>query len=64
MSKVSDTESLLEAGIIDSMGVLSLVQFIEQHYGIAVTEDEMMPENFDSIEAIAVFVERRRSSGD
>jgi acyl carrier protein len=57
---VRDDESLLEAGVIDSLGVLSLVSFIERRYGIAVTEDEMMPENFDSIEAIAGFITRRR----
>jgi acyl carrier protein len=57
---VQNHESLLEAGVIDSLGVLSLVSFIEQRYRIAVTEDEMMPENFDSIEAIAGFIARRR----
>ena len=58
---VSNADSLLEAGIVDSLGVLSLVSFIERQYGIVVSEDEMMPENFDSIDAIATFVERRRS---
>ena len=61
---VSDSESLLEAGVVDSLAVLSLIQFIEKQYGMTVAEDEMMPENFDTIEAIAAFVERRRSSGD
>ena len=60
LDAVRDDESLLEAGVIDSLGVLSLVSFIERRYGIAVTEDEMMPENFDSIEAIAGFIARRR----
>jgi acyl carrier protein len=52
---------LLEAGVIDSMGVLELVSFIEKQYRIAVAEDEMMPENFDSVDAIAAFIDRRRS---
>ena len=60
---VSDAESLLEAGILDSMGVMSLVGFIEERFKVTVPDDEMMPENFDSIEAIAAFVERRRSNG-
>ncbi len=60
LSTVKNHESLLEAGVIDSMGVLMLVSFIEQRYQIAVTEDEMMPENFDSIDAIAGFIARRR----
>ena len=56
---VTDEESLLEAGILDSVGVLQVVGFIEQQYGIAVTDDEMMPENFETLAAIAAFVERR-----
>ena len=60
VSGVADSESLLEAGVIDSMGVLELVSFIEKHYRIAVSEDEMMPENFDTVDAIAAFIERRR----
>ena len=59
VQRVTDAESLLETGIIDSLGVLALVGFIEKRYGIAVTEDEMMPENFDSIDAIAAFVNGR-----
>jgi acyl carrier protein len=61
VGRVTDGESLLEAGIIDSLGVLELIGFIEQRYGIAVTEDDMMPENFDTIDAIAAFVERHGS---
>lgn len=57
---VKDEESLLEAGVIDSLGVLAIISFIEKRYGIAVTEDEMMPENFDSIEAMSSFIARRQ----
>lgn len=59
---VGDTESLLEAGVIDSMAVLELVGYIEQRYSITVGDDDMMPENFDTIEAIAAFIESRRGS--
>ena len=61
LQAVRDEESLLEAGIIDSLGVLSVVGFIEQQYELQVSEDEMVPENFDSVDAIAAFVARRRS---
>lgn len=57
---VSAHESLLDAGVIDSLGMLALIAFIEKQYGIAVTEDEMMPENFDSLNAIAGFIARRQ----
>ena len=54
-------ESLLESGTIDSMGVLQLVGFIEQTYGITVEDDDLMPENFDTIAAIVSFIERRQA---
>ena len=59
---VDDSASLLEAGVIDSMAVLELVGYIEQQYGITVSDDDMMPENFDTIEAIAAFIGSRRGT--
>ncbi len=54
-----DSTSLVHEGIIDSTGVLELVTFVEKEYGITVPDDEMVPANFDSIEALAAFVERK-----
>ena len=62
LSALSDADSLLEVGILDSLGVLELVGFIERQYAVVVTEDEMMPENFDTVDAIVDFVQRRRSA--
>ena len=59
---ISDNQSLLEAGIIDSTGVLELVSFLENTFGIEVRDDEMLPENLDSISAIANFVGRKAQS--
>jgi acyl carrier protein len=59
---VSDQESLLEAGVIDSLGVVSLVSFIERQYGIRVDEEELMPENFDSVDAIVGFIAGKRGA--
>ena len=58
---VANGDSLLEAGVLDSVGVLQVVSFVEQQFGITVSEDEMMPDNFESIDAIAAFVQRRQS---
>jgi acyl carrier protein len=55
--------SLLEAGIIDSTGVLELICFLESTYDIQVADDEMLPENLDSIRAIAGYVGRKVKSG-
>jgi acyl carrier protein len=56
---VTHDASLLDAGIIDSTGVLELVSFLETTFGIAVQDDEMLPENLDSIRAITSYVSRK-----
>jgi acyl carrier protein len=53
--------SFLDNGIIDSTGVLELISFVEETYGIKVEDHEIVPENFDSIRNVASFVERRLS---
>lgn len=54
--------SLIEAGIIDSTGVLELVGFLERTYGLRVADDELVPENLDSIDRVVRFVEAKRSA--
>jgi acyl carrier protein len=54
--------SLIEAGIIDSTGVLELVGFLEQQYGIRIADDELVPENLDSIDNVVSFVDRKRTN--
>jgi acyl carrier protein len=51
--------SLLESGVIDSMGVLLLVTWLEQEFGLLVDDAEVVPENLDSIAAIESFVARK-----
>jgi len=59
---ITHDASLLDAGIIDSTGVLELVSFLETTFGIEVQDDEMLPENLDSIRAIANYVSRKLES--
>jgi acyl carrier protein len=54
--------SLIEAGIIDSTGVLELVGFLERTYGLRIADDELVPENLDSIDRVVRFVESKRSA--
>jgi acyl carrier protein len=54
-----EDQSFLETGIIDSTGVLELVGFLEQHYGITVADRELVPENLDSIRNASSFVARK-----
>ena len=52
----ADSDSLLESGVVDSTGVLELVAFIESQYQIAVADEELVPENLDSIENLVRFI--------
>ncbi|RMH42314.1 MAG: acyl carrier protein [Deltaproteobacteria bacterium] len=58
---LTDDASLLDAGIIDSTGVLEVIGFIEDTFQVEVDDEEMIPENLDSVNAIAAFVERKRA---
>ena len=56
---LSDSDNLLENGIIDSLGVLDLVSFFQQEFSVAVADDDLTPENFANIECMGQFVEHR-----
>ena len=53
---IGDGDSLLASGIVDSLGVLEVVQFIEEEFRITLSDDAMLSENFETIAAIADFV--------
>ncbi|WP_447942445.1 acyl carrier protein, partial [Microbacterium aurum] len=55
------TESLIESGVIDSTGVLELIEFLEDEFGITVEDSETVPENLDTIERVVAFVARKSS---
>jgi acyl carrier protein len=56
---LANGDSLLELGIIDSTGVLELVSFLEQKYGFTIEDEELVPENLDSIDRLVQFVRRK-----
>ncbi len=56
-----DAMSLLDNGIMDSVGVMELVAFLEGELGVTVADDELVPENLDSVDNLVAFVERKRS---
>jgi acyl carrier protein len=58
-----DNVSLLEKGIIDSTGVLELVSFVEEKYGISVEDEELIPENFDSVVNLSAYITKKTSNG-
>lgn len=55
-SAISDGDSLIGGGIVDSTGILELIEFIEESYGLRIAAEEMIPANFDSLDAISIFV--------
>jgi acyl carrier protein len=54
-------ESLLTSGIVDSHGVMELVAFLEERYGVSIDDSDLTPENFDNVASIEAFVERKRN---
>ena len=58
--ELTDSGSLLEMNIIDSTGVLELVGFLEETFEITIEDDELVPENLDSINRIADFINRKQ----
>jgi acyl carrier protein len=54
---LGDDASLLEEGIIDSTGVLELVMFVEETFNVEVSDEEIIPDNFDSVNNLAAYVE-------
>ena len=60
---VGDNESLLAAGLIDSTGILELVSFLEAEFAITVMDEEIVPENLDSVGQIAGYVQRKHGAG-
>ena len=60
--RYSEDSSFLQEGIVDSLGVMELVAFIEETYGIKVDDHDITPDNFDSVRKLAAYV--RRISAD
>ncbi len=60
--EMTDDDSLLEQGTVDSLGVLEIVGFLEQQFGITLTDDEMVADHFDSIASMARLVRQKRGA--
>lgn len=60
-SVLQDGDSFLAGGVIDSTGVLEIILFIEEAFGIKVKDNEMLPENLDSVANLVAFVQRKQA---
>jgi len=59
---LADGDSFLEKGIVDSTGIMEVILFIEEEFGFTVADDEMIPDNLDSVDALVAFVSRKRAT--
>ncbi len=57
---LGDKTSFLDEGIIDSTGILELVSFLEEDFSITVDDEELIPENLDSINNVTAYLERKK----
>jgi acyl carrier protein len=60
ITAIDPTDNLLAKGIVDSHGVMELVAFLEERYGISVRDEDLTPENFESVARIDEFVARKQ----
>ena len=59
---LAESDSLLEHGVLDSMAIVKLIAFLEERFGVTLTDEEFDPENFETLTAIDALVERKRSA--
>ena len=57
---LADNQSLLEAGVVDSTGVLELVAFLEDTFHLQIADKDIIPQNLDTVDSITAFVERNQ----
>lgn len=57
---LADGDSFLDKGIIDSTGILEVIYFLEDEFGMSVEDDEMIPENLDSVDNIVAFINKKQ----
>ena len=59
-SALKDDDSLMKRGIVDSTGMLEVIQYLDEEFGVKVADAEMVPENLDSVKNIVAFVDRKK----
>ena len=59
VANIADDTLIFETGLLDSMGLLFLIEFLKEDFGIVTTDDELVVENFESINTIVDFIESK-----
>lgn len=60
-SELSNNDSLLDKGLVDSTGILEIITFIEEEFSLQVDDEEMVPENLDSVDNIKAFIAKKQA---
>ena len=58
-NNLKDTDTLLESGILDSLGIMKLLSFLEEKFSVSLESGELMPENFETVKSIAGLIESK-----
>jgi acyl carrier protein len=58
----ADDESLMESGVLSSMGIVKLLRFMNDRFGVAIGDAEFEPDNFETLDAMTALIERRRGA--
>jgi len=58
-NNLKDTDTLLESGILDSLGIMKLLSFLEEKFSVSLESGELMPENFETVKSIASLIESK-----
>ena len=59
---IAADSDLLSKGIIDSMGIMQLVPFLEENFGVSIKPEDVIPENFQSLNSLKLFLDRKLNS--
>lgn len=60
-TRIDPTESLISSGVLDSLALLRLIAFLEEQMGVTVEDSEVIPENFETINDIKAFIDRKKN---
>jgi acyl carrier protein len=60
--KFDHNTPLLDTGLLDSLGILDVVGFVEQEFGIALSDEDLVPENFQTVERISAFLAKKQNN--
>ena len=62
IDKIKEDTLIFEEGIFDSLGFLSLISYLDEEFGVEVANDELSEENFESIKAVAAFINKKKNT--